>query len=636
MAKQSRSGSRAGSCGRWLGFTGLALSLAGCLTLPTDGPINQVTGENGPKPAEVPFVAEGPKAGESAKEIVQGFLQSFAASGKGYQESLKYLHPDAQLRWEPQAQTGVYDDADVSLTGGEGVLTARVPGAPGPTGTEGDVTVQLEAKQLFYLDRKGVRYRSAADSRVDQTFTLRKHNGEWRIKQLNDGVFIAKPYFDLAYEPSVLYFRGGQAKTLVPDVRWLLKRDGSATQLTEALLAGPGGELDGVASSGFPAGTTLAVPQTVRTRDGIAEVNLRSTFKDTSPEQRALVQAQLNATLTQLSGISEVRISVDSVPLDVAEEAAGEFSLPRVATSPLVGFKQGRIFTVNSSGTVAEQKWTKTVAKRPLSGVAVRPGSSDSPDWFAATSKDRKHFSVFSKSTGQTGRLLRRATGREVTDPSVDSFGYIWLGERDGEDVWVYNRGGTGYPLARSWGAEGKTRILRISPDGTRLAVASQIGERRWEIVVAGVARSDTGRPETLAYERSRQIGDSYDRILDMCWINARTLGVLAATKTKRAATPTTTATTKATARGTVKATAPSSPEDKKVAWSKPFMQSLDISGAQGSKTLAYADASALAAAGSLQSAIVQSGQDGLFQQTQARWRYMPSTQGLIAPRFPG
>lgn len=615
------------SCLGWGALVSITFSLAGCLTLPTAGPVNQVTGDREPKPAEIPFVAEGPKAGENPKEIVQGFLQSFAASGKGYQESLKYLHPEARLRWNPKAQTGVYDDADVTLSGGNEVLSARVPGMPSRTDADGDVKVQLEAKQLFYLDSKGVRYRSPAESRVNQTFTLRKDNGEWRIRQLNDGVFIAKPYFDLAYEASVLYFRGGQAKTLVPDVRWLLKRDGSATQLTEALLAGPGGELDGVASSGFPAGTTLAVPQTVRTRDGVAEVNLRSSFKNTTPEQRALVQAQLNATLTQLSGVSGVRITVDSVPLDVAEDAAREFSLPKVATSPLIALRQGKVVTVNSSGTVAEQKWIKTVADKPLSGIAVRPGSSDSPAWFAATSKDRKHFSVFSKNTAETGRLLLRTTEREVTDPSIDSFGYIWLGERNGEDVWVYSRNGTGYPLARSWGAEGKTRILRISPDGTRLAVASQLSERRWEIVVAGVARSAEGRPETLAYERSRQIGLSYDRILDMGWINARSLGVLASTYAKKTPTPKVSAT---------KVTATPVPTVKKSSWSKPFMQSVDISGAQGGKSLAYADASALAAAGSLQGAIVQSGRDGLFQQNRSRWRYMPNTQGLVAPRFPG
>lgn len=615
----------------WCVIATTSFATAGCLTLPTDGPARQVSGDGGQEPAEVPVVGQGPSDGASATEVVQGFLQSFAASGKGYQESLKYIHPEIKLRWNPQTQTGVYDDADFSLTEDTENSIPGLPGLEQNRSNPGEVVIRLEAKQLFHLDRKGVRYRSAQKSRVNQTFVLKKHQGEWRIHQLSDGVFIAKPYFDLAYRPFVLYFGGSQPRQLVPDVRWLLKRDGAVTQITEALLAGPGGELDGLARNGFPAGTTLAAPQTVRIRKGVAEVNLREIFKDTTPEQRALAQAQLKTTLQQLKGINDVQISVDSAPLDIVEEKAQEFTVTKVDTSPLIGLRSNKVFALGPSGSVTEQTWAESIANKPLAGIAVKPGSGEAPTWYAATTKDHKQLAIISRNAGSTTRFLTRTTKKAVTAPSIDAYGYIWLGERDGKDIWVYNRQGVGYPLARSWGADSVTRIVRISPDGARLAVASQGSDQKWHLTVAGVSRSDQGRPQTLAYERSRRIGARYDRIMDITWLSAREIAVLSSERKPDAPKPTAKPTT-----ATPTPTKSGPPQPSKPVWGPPMINSVDISGAETELTAAYTETTHIAGAGSLPGLIVQSADDGLFQRTQGRWRYLKGTQGLTYPRFPG
>ena len=87
-----------------------ALSTAGCVSMPTGGPVQSYPVTQGPNAQSNPYVQiqpQPPGDGWSPKQIVQGFLTASASFGNYGQVALQYLTPQEQKVWNDPTWSAV-------------------------------------------------------------------------------------------------------------------------------------------------------------------------------------------------------------------------------------------------------------------------------------------------------------------------------------------------------------------------------------------------------------------------------------------------------------------------------------------------------------------------------------------------
>src|SRR5699024_10720022 len=103
-----------------------------------------------------------------------------------------------------------------------------------------------------------------------------------------------------------------------------------ATYAVRGLMAGAGEWLSPAVISAIPDGTELSI-DSVTVSGGIANVPLTSAVQTASADDRALLVAQIEQTLTSVSQVQGVQVTVGDVPLEVSA------STPDLAVDPGVG-----------------------------------------------------------------------------------------------------------------------------------------------------------------------------------------------------------------------------------------------------------------------------------------------------------
>src|SRR5690625_491144 len=113
--------------------------LAGCVGLPTDGPVQEGL-ERAPEPEGIVFLAPDPRPGGGPEEIVSGFLDAATAGvADRFETAQKYLTDSARRTWIPGAGVTVYagnTPPEVQEDRpGRGTATVPVAGSVDPRGT---------------------------------------------------------------------------------------------------------------------------------------------------------------------------------------------------------------------------------------------------------------------------------------------------------------------------------------------------------------------------------------------------------------------------------------------------------------------------------------------------------------------
>jgi hypothetical protein len=383
-----------------------------------------------------------------------------------------------------------------------------------PEQARASVTVPLAAT----VDADGRYVPAPAGTTQEVEIGLQKVSGQWRIGEVSDGVLITDTEFELLYRPYELYFLDPTATSLVPETRWFPDRPSTATSLVTQLLAGPSPWMSASVTTAFPAGTRLDL-EAVPVEAGTAQVDLTAPARGASPDDRALMQAQLEATLVPVPTVSTVEMTVDgsSIELqetaDVLRDAPVDDSPVLVQDSTVVRLRNGQVSPVEDLV--------------PLEGMAIsNPAVAYGLVSYAVLAQERSQLLHLVPGDEAVPEPL--LTGADLTAPSFDRQGWIWStpAASTGVVLAALPQGAVA-SVSAGWLDGRRVTSLRVSRDGTRVVVASTDADGRGHVDVAGVVRDGDGVPVRLD-PQGQPLGAGLVRVEEAVWVDEVRVAVLA------------------------------------------------------------------------------------------------------------
>ena len=374
------------------------LVLSGCTQIPRSGPVESVNPSSVLNETDVDFLPPGPSAGASPEDILEGFIAAGTAAQNNYRVARSYLTDQFHDTWNP-SQSALISQGEASVL----------------SSAESELVYQVQV--IASVDEAG-RYEVAAQPTTqDLVFSLEEVSGQWRISEAPDGVVLGEVAFREAFDSYLLYYYSADYRELVPDLRWFASRGDVLTKVIRGLLEPPSYWLGQAATvSAFPPGTQLTLSP-VPVTDGQAQVDLSEAVLDTATPQREQMLVQLTTTLQQVSGVSDVVITVNQAPVRVPalDEDQPGLSTGRDPRSVVVrgvnfGYLQaGQIDTIDAlSSTV--------ISLRP-DHAFYHPGFQQ-----AAVVNEDGLYRV-----GESGTSEEPWDTREgLIRPLIDSCGYTW------------------------------------------------------------------------------------------------------------------------------------------------------------------------------------------------------------------
>lgn len=487
-----------------------ALPLAGCAGVPSSSPAQVAN----PMPANArpperltrSFVVVKPERGDSPAEIVRKFITAQGNPERSHGVARQFLTPHAAETWD--------DDASV-----------RVVDSNPYYGSAAD-HVTMSVHQV------GIVAANGGYSPTEATYSPRYHlvriDGQWRIDKLDSGVVVNVRDFQNLYQPYSLYYLDQAEKHVIGDLRYFASTSTSsatsqATLFLRLLQQAPSSALGDAVRSELGGGVRL-VGNVVQGRDKVLRVYLTGLGTKSSGPLGAAV-AQIVWTLNQLA-VSGVSIYDDGQLLDLHRfgvtqptqqsdwQTFDPDALP-VNTSAYY-LRDGALYTADGHpvpGPAGQGEYK-------LSSIAVSLTSDASPTpRVAGVSTSDGQATLY---VGQVnGPLAPRLRAHSLVSPTWDTvFDEAWTA-RDGRLVRVPRHGQPAPVNAQSLDTLGTVRMLRLSRDGTRVAIVAGPSAR---LYVARVTR-DNGQ---VAVEDPVDVAPSLPGVDDIAWESASTVLVLA------------------------------------------------------------------------------------------------------------
>ncbi|GAA4794528.1 LpqB family beta-propeller domain-containing protein [Actinomycetospora chlora] len=500
----------------------LAVLTGACATVPgsSDVTVLRRVGD-----AAEPTAPPGPARDAGPLETVRGWVLASGATAERHQAARAFLTPQAAGTWDDGAAPVVVNDQVDTVFGD----------APTPAG---QASVRIRATALGVLTPEGVFVAGVRPVEVEVGLT--EQNGGWRISSLPTGTIVRRSDLRASTRPVRTWFLDTQRAGPVSDPRYLATSPSRSvpTRTMQYLLSGPSEALAGAAVSALPAGTTLA-SDVALTPEGTAVVDLSRTGPLDDVRRREIAQ-QVAFTLAGI-GVERVRLLVDGQPLLPATPEIGVGDVlaglpPEIARRPdlpvdPVGGGSG---AADLPVLVADGGRLRLLSGEPAGGPAGRgtyravSASSSGAGDVAVVAEDGPGAARARLLTGPGGAELTPSgiEGRSLARPS-------WT--PDGTEVWSVvdsttvvraardRPGGSVRPLPVDAsglaaagvlappGAPGTLAALRVSPDGSRLAVVAS-----GRVFVAAIARDGAGGARLGSVTPLRP--ESLDQVLDVGW----------------------------------------------------------------------------------------------------------------------
>lgn len=487
----------------------VALLLGGCVAIPTSGDVSSFDVERQAEGGAVPFLPNGPEAGASQAEIVEGFLRAGVGPQESYGVAREFLATDFAARWSPNEQVAVFEGAIAE-----------------PTPVDDD-TMTTSVSSVATVDASGVYAASPQPVEQELSFDFVQEDGEWRIASAPNVVVLSRSNFGEIFRDYTLYFSDPSGDYLVPDLRWFPAlptsggRSTTGERVVRSVLAGPVEWLAPGVVSAFGDDTQLPA-EFLRIADGVATVDLPSQVLAESGAVKRRMLAQLSAALADVDGVTEVRLTVGRFPMQVPSGGDEPISDPAAAATP-VGLRDGVFGQLGSN------------AVEPLDGLGtVVAGLSPVG---AAVSRDRSAVAVLA-ADGEVFAVRAGSDPQAVDDradlitPTIDPFGYVWsvpasdiagmqASGADGEPHQV--------PIADAAGDE-RVVAAELSRDGTRMLMAVDTAAGP-ALQVRAVLRDADLMPVGLGGPLTVTVGVA-GGLLDVAWVDSSTVAVLVSQET--------------------------------------------------------------------------------------------------------
>ncbi|GAA2108433.1 hypothetical protein GCM10009841_28870 [Microlunatus panaciterrae] len=503
-------------------FLGLlcAALLSGCISVPTSGTVKKVEGAG--RTADKGFEIEGqpPRPGDQPKVIVDGFLQAMASYQAGYPVARQYLTKAAAESWRPEDGVAIYTGGPPTVQGDSVVLQATLSASLGAD--------------------KAYTQRSRPFS---HDFRVVKQGSEWRISNPPDGLILSQYKFNQFYRSYNLYFFDPQYRSLVPDPIFLPREVPIESALVQALLRGPTDWLKPSVVSVIPPKTSLSV-QSVSVTDGVAEVNLSDDIMPLTEDQRSLMAAQVIWTLRQVDdsfgrpAISGVRFRVNGTPYPITkDQLPGDGPVPIDALDrygPVPGNTSLALYGVTDKHVVKVDESKDPPQLIPVPGPL---GQNRFRIDDLAVSGDGKSIAVVTNNrtmlrSGPAGQdpVVRMQGASDVLRPQFSRYDELWaIGRTNGRQGLVVIKGDKSVPVDAKALAGSDIRAFKIAPDGVRIALIRQVGNRS-ELGLARITRADSLTVDGWRAIKLTGTGTAgLSQLIDVSWVTPTTMMILGA-----------------------------------------------------------------------------------------------------------
>ncbi|WP_225844379.1 LpqB family beta-propeller domain-containing protein [Streptomyces sp. HPF1205] len=520
-----------------------AVLLAGCASMPSSGEVRKVGDgqrqDSGPSQTRVFGLP--PHAGESAPDIVNGFLEATTGDETDFATAKKYLTAEAAASWNPYAKITVY-------AGGE-------PDTKEDTGIsrkDGWVRVNLSGQEAAVVDVQHA-YRPAQGS-FETSFHLSRVKNEWRIDELADGLVMSLSNFQRLYHSVDMYYfadvgtdaqrAGGTAEPLVADPVYLRNDSDPLVPTVSALLAGPTEWLDPVVSTAVPRqarlydkgddhGVTLDDSQHLKVRLDHAADGLGG-------QQCVRFAAQLFATVHEEASPKLASAEVDhadgSTACVMTAAQAQQYGPPKTSGTPareyyITSDAQHQLVSVTGEDTKAYPvPGPFGTGKADLDAVAVRQDEREA----AAVRANGKSLVVGSLVDGGSfGAPVLTSHAQDTKNdglsaPSWDGFGDLWVADRNpAARQLLMLRGGTGQPSEVAVpGLTGRIESLRVASDGVLIALVVKQGDSS-TLELGRIARGGTLDDPQFAVTGLRTLTPPDEKVTSVSWAGSSRLVVL-------------------------------------------------------------------------------------------------------------
>ncbi len=487
-----------------------ALVLAGCTGVPTGSapetvrPVGVGQQSNGVPP---------PPPGAPARLILQKFLEANTSDPLKHSTAREYLTPAARNRWSATTVTVIADErVDIYDS------TRRTIGVSGrKVGT-------VDSHGVYTPTLDGVGHGGA---KVEFVFGIDQVRGQNRISTLSNGLLLTEDQFVKNYAQRPLYFFDSSDTYLVPDVRYSALTDPGqlADWMLDQLAQGPAPDLASVVNTNtLPTNTGPAQAQRISVRITAAAVTVQIPgSRQLSADVRNRLAAQIGFTLNRAVNVGEMTMVDGNRPVQVprvngTKFSAGDFAAeagPPLPTPAVFYVCNGRVCTANGH-TLRGPLGTGSVL---LDSVALTRSSTDGELLVAGV-----------QGTGNQQRLLVGTQNdglRATTLPAGSLTRPAWAPGRS--EVWV-GAGPVLYRITTNGRASQVTRVqipavagggrfvaVRISPDGSRVALVVSGANGKPQLFVGGVVRNGS----TVQVEGApTQISPDGVIVRDVAWID--------------------------------------------------------------------------------------------------------------------
>lgn len=484
----------------------VALAVAGCVSMPTAGPVLTYPVTQGPDAQSEPYqqvILAPPAVGWLPQQIVQGFLTASASFGDNWQVARQYLTPQASRAWKPSASWSavVYSKGpDVA------VPVYTVPSQDQATVTvTGSVLAQLSGYGSYAVPSSSAPQGSPGARPT--TIALVKVGGQWRISSPPSELLLTNDSFKSDYQLRNLYFFDPASRFLVPDPVYVPLQATPAdlmNGLVQDLVRQPDDWLSGGAThTSFPPGSTGDV-----TLDGVtAVVDLGGAITKASAAMMQQVSAQLVWTL---SGAGQGSQAVQSVEVEVNDKPwlppGGSQGNPvqrgsRLYNPPTGASETSDRFYYLDGGNVMSNDVTQGsqgAGGPPVTVERVGTGYTE-----VAVSPDGKYLAVIGHdgdlSIGRVGGPLTKRSGSSYTTMSWDPDGNLWA-TMSNQIVMLRGAVDQGQPTAAtvvnsdgSSAPSAPITAVRVGPDGVRVAIV--IGDNELDFGAISWQEEASGKP---------------------------------------------------------------------------------------------------------------------------------------------